>query len=154
MLSLVHVGLSVVCLIIGAVIFFRPKADEWHRRMGKVYALSMIGLNVAGLGIYHLTGHFNLFHFTAILNLALVLIGWFQVILRRRLRRWLYRHYVYMCWSYTALVAAAINESFVRISPLKELVRQAGNWVIIVTQVILILVAAIVIKRNQGRMVG
>lgn len=93
----------------------------------------MIGLNVAALPIHNLTGHFNLFHLTAILSLALVLTGWAQVLFRKHLRNWLYRHYTYMCWSYFALIAAAFNEGFVRLAPLKSLVRRNGNWVIIVT---------------------
>jgi hypothetical protein len=109
----------------------------------------MVLLNAAALGIYNLTGHFNLFHLTAILSLVLVLVGWSQVIYRKRLRRWLYRHYMYMCWSYVALVAAAFNEGFVRLSPLKAVVRRRGNWVIIATQVVLVCVSAWLINRSR-----
>jgi hypothetical protein len=109
----------------------------------------MVGLNAAALGIYNLTGHFNLFHFTAILSLVLVLVGWAQVIYRKRLQRWLYRHYTYMCWSYVALVAAAFNEGFVRLPPLKAVVSRCGNWVIIATQVVLICVSALLINGSR-----
>jgi hypothetical protein len=109
----------------------------------------MVVLNVAALGIYNLTGHFNLFHLTAILSLVLVLVGWSQIIYRKRLRRWLYRHYVYMCWSYVALVAAAFNEGFVRLPPLKAVVSRNGNWVIIATQVVLVCVSAWLINRKR-----
>ncbi|HEY6229123.1 MAG TPA: DUF2306 domain-containing protein [Verrucomicrobiae bacterium] len=153
MLSLIHVALSVVCLFVGAIIFFRPKGSKWHRRAGKIYSISMIVLNVAALGIFHLTGRLNLFHIMSILNLVLVGVGWAQIMFRRRLRNWVYRHYVYMSWSYVALVAAAINEGFVRLPPLKGIVRRNGNWVIIATQVVLIFVAAILINRNKERMV-
>jgi hypothetical protein len=94
----------------------------------------MLVLNAAALGIYHLTGHFNFFHVTAILSSFLVFTGWAQVIFRRRLDNWVYRHYMYMCWSYVALVAAAFNEAFVRLAPLKHLVELDGNWVILATQ--------------------
>ena len=154
MLSLIHVTLSVVCLFVGAIIFFRPKGSRWHRRAGKIYSISMIVLNAAVFGIFHLTGHVNLFHVMAILNLVFVAVGWAQIMFRQRLRNWVYRHYVYMCWSYVALVAAAINEGFVRLAPLKGIVRRNGNWVIIATQVVLVCVGAVLINRNKERMVS
>jgi uncharacterized membrane protein len=152
MVSLSHIVLSVISLVVGAFIFFTPKGTALHKRAGKIYSLAMIGVNACALAIYHLTGHFNLFHLTAILSLVLVVIGWAQVIFRRRLRNWLYRHYVYMCWSYMALVAAALNEGFVRLAPLKAIVRQDGNWVIIAAQAVLISSTAVLVKRNKQRM--
>lgn len=154
MLSLAHIVLSLVSLIVGAVVFFVPKGTRLHKSVGKVYSFAMIGLNAAALGIYHLTGHFNLFHITAILSLVLVMVGWMQVMFRRRWRKWLYRHYVYMSWSYVALVAAAFNESFVRVAPLKAIVRERGNWIIIATQAVLVAVAALLINANKKQMLG
>jgi uncharacterized membrane protein len=153
-LPFAHICLSVVSLIVGAFIFFQPKGTRAHKIAGKIYSFAMIGLNTSALAIYHLTGRFNLFHLTAILSLILVLVGWWQIIFRHRLRNWLYRHYVYMCWSFTGLVAAALNEGFVRLTLLKTVVHQRGNWVIIAAQGILISVAAILIKRNKQRMLA
>jgi uncharacterized membrane protein len=152
--ALIHVTLSIIGLILGAFVFLNPKGTRRHRRLGMLYSASMLGVNFTALGIYHLTGHFNFFHFTAFISLAMVVTGWTQVFLRRRLRNWLYRHYVYMCWSYVALIAAAFNEGFVRLPPLKSLVRNNGNWVIIVTQVILVSVAALFINRRQIEMMN
>lgn len=152
MIALVHVALSIIGLILGAFVFLNPKGTRRHRRLGMLYSVSMLGVNFTALSIYHLTGRFNLFHITALISLAMVVTGWTQVLLRRRLRNWLYRHYVYMCWSYVALIAAAFNEGFVRLPPLKSLVRNNGNWVIIVTQVILVSVAALLINRRKAEM--
>jgi uncharacterized membrane protein len=149
MIALVHIVLSVASLIIGAIVLLKPKGTASHRLAGKLYCISMIGLNLAALDIYHLTGHFNLFHLTAILSLVLVLTGWAQFLFRHRLRNWLNRHYDYMCWSYVALVAAAFNESFVRLSPLKALVRHTGNWVILATQAVLVCISALIITRKK-----
>src|SRR5689334_9453835 len=127
MLGHIHVALCIASLILGGVIFCSSKATRQHRWIGRLYALSMLAQNFAALGIYNLTGHFNLFHLTAILSLAMVLVGWSQVVFRRRLRNWLYRHYIYMSWSYVALIAAAFNEAFVRLPFLKVLVHAAGH---------------------------
>lgn len=154
MLSHAHIGLSVLGLVLGGFIFLNPKGTRLHRCAGMVYSLSMIGLNFTALGIYNLTGHFNFFHFTAILSLAMVLIGWAQPLFFRQSGKWLYRHYVYMCWSYVALVAAAFNEGFVRLALLKDIVHRAGNWVIIATQAALLCAAALLIGRQKKRVLS
>jgi uncharacterized membrane protein len=135
-------------------VFLANKATRQHRRIGTLYSLSMVALNGTALGIYELTGGFNLFHATALLSLAMVLVGWTQVLFRRQFRNWLYQHYLYMAWSYVALIAAAINEGFVRLSPLKAFVHQAGNWVIIASQAILIGCAALFINRAKPTMLA
>ena len=154
MLPLAHVTLAAVSLVLGAFVFLNTKGTWQHRCVGTLYCASMVGLDLAALGIYNLSGHFKFFHCTAILSLAIVLMGWSQVLFRRRLRNWLYRHYVYMCWSYVALVAASLNEGFVRLPPLKALVRRTGNWVIITTQVVLLCAAALLIKHKKARMLA
>jgi uncharacterized membrane protein len=138
MFSITHMALASASLVLGAFVLLDTKGTPRHRWMGRLYCFSMIGLNLAALGIYHLTGRFNLFHFTAILSLAMVLMGWAQVLLRHRLPNWLYRHYIYMCWSYVALVAATFNEGFVRLPPLKALAHHYGNWLILMTQAVLV----------------
>jgi hypothetical protein len=81
----------------------------------------MACLNGSALALYNLTGGFNVFHALAVFSLATVAAGVIQVLGRRRWRRWLWRHYQYMAWSYVGLLAATINEGFVRVSPLQPL---------------------------------
>jgi uncharacterized membrane protein len=150
--ALIHVASAVCGLVLGALVFVNTKGARAHRTLGILYSASMLVTNFTALGIYHLTGRFNLFHVTAFVSLAMVATGWAQVLLRHRLRNWLYRHYIYMCWSYVALVAAAFNEGFVRLTPLKSLVHNSGNWVIIATQVVLLSVAALLINRRKAEM--
>jgi uncharacterized membrane protein len=154
MLPFIHVTLSVVCLVLGAFVLLNSKGTRRHRWTGTLFCALMLLQNFAALGIYNLTGHFNFFHLTAFLSIAMVVMGWAQVLFRRRLRNWLYRHYIYMCWSYVALVAAAFNEGFVRLPPLKALVGRTGNWLIIATQVILLSIAALLINRSKPKMLA
>jgi uncharacterized membrane protein len=147
-----HETFAICGLILGAVVFLNPKGTGRHRWLGALYSASMLGVNLTALSIYHLTGHFNFFHVTALISLAMVMTGWSQVLLRHRLRNWLYRHYIYMCWSYIALVAAAFNEGFVRLAPLKTIARSSGNWAIVATQVALLSAAALVINRRKPEM--
>lgn len=92
MLSLVHTVCGAACLVLGAYIIFNVKGTRLHRIAGTAYVLAMIALNLTALCIYRLTGRFNLFHVFAILSLAMVLIGWAQVVFRRHFHNWFYRH--------------------------------------------------------------
>jgi uncharacterized membrane protein len=154
MLGRLHVAFCLLSLCLGICILFSPKATRQHRWLGIAYCCSMLVLNLTALGIYNLTGHFNFFHFTALLSLSMVIIGWAQVRFRHRWRNWLYRHYTYMCWSYVALLAAAVNEGFVRLPPLKALIRRNGNWLIIVTQLLLLAAAALIINHHKLRLLA
>jgi len=151
-LSFIHVVCGTACLGLGAIVFFNVKATRWHRTVGTAYVLAMVAVNVTALCIYHLTGSFNLFHLFAVLSLLMVLIGWSQVVFRRYLRRWFYRHYTYMCWSYAGLVAATSNEAFVRVPLLKALVQRTGNWLILATQVLILGLCAILLRHHQIRL--
>jgi uncharacterized membrane protein len=151
-LALVHTVCGGSCLLLGAFIFLNLKGTSLHRTVGTTYVLAMIALNVTALCIYHLTGRFNLFHLFALLSLAMVLIGWSQVVFRRRFQRWFYRHYTYMCWSYAGLVAATSNEAFVRVPALRRIVQRTGNWLILATQLVILGLCAFLLSRNNTRL--
>jgi uncharacterized membrane protein len=97
------------------VILFRAKATKSHIWLGRAYLACMICVNVFGLAVYDLTGGLNVFHLLAILNLTIIWVAILHIVLRRRMRRWLWRHYQYMSWSYVGLLAGAVNEAIVRI---------------------------------------
>jgi hypothetical protein len=86
----------------------------------------MVCLNGSALALYNLTGGFNTFHALALISLATVAGGVVQVLGRRRWRKWMWRHYQYMTWSYVALVAATCNEAFVRVPLLQRLAGRAN----------------------------
>jgi uncharacterized membrane protein len=152
MLAVFHTLCGTACLVLGAIVLLNTKATRLHRYLGTTYVLAMVAVNVTALCIYHLTGHVNLFHLFAILSLLMVLIGWSQVLFRRRFRRWLYRHYTYMSWSYAGLVAATANEAFVRVPALKGLVQRTGNWIILATQCVILGYCAFLLSRNKNRL--
>lgn len=147
-----HTVCGIICLVVGGIIFSATKATRKHRALGNIYVVTMLLLNVTALCIYRLTGHFNLFHLFALGSLVMVLVGWSQVFFRRHFKRWFYRHYMYMCWSYGGLVAATSNEAFVRVPALKTIVHRTGNWVILATQVLILGGCAILLRRNKTRL--
>jgi uncharacterized membrane protein len=120
MIGAVHVSLGVMSLLFGAWIFLAAKGTRTHVRLGWVYVACIAGLNASALGIYHLTGRPNLFHGLAVASLAMTGIGIAQPLRRRQSRKWLWRHYQYMCWSYVGLLAATVNEAAVRLPVLRQ----------------------------------
>lgn len=81
----VHLLFAIAALASGLFIVLRRKGTRTHRRVGRVYALSMIGLNVTALMIYRLTGTFGPFHVAALVSL-LTIVGGVLPALRRRPR--------------------------------------------------------------------
>jgi hypothetical protein len=73
----------------------------------------MLMTNISALMIYHLTGHFGLFHVFALLSLFYTLVGLAMPVLRRP--GWLNAHVQWMSWSYLSLLAAALNELAIRL---------------------------------------
>jgi uncharacterized membrane protein len=111
----------VLALVLGGWIFLVRKGTRAHAWAGWGYVASMACLNGTALALYNLTGTFNTFHALALFSLAVVAAGVLQVLRRRRWRRWLWRHYQYMTWSYVGLLAAVVNEGFVRLPALRQL---------------------------------
>ena len=107
-------------MALGGCIFLARKGTWAHVRAGWGYVVSMACLNGTALALYNLTGGFNTFHALALFSLATVAAGVAQVLGRRRWRKWMWRHYQYMAWSYVGLLAATCNEAFVRIPPLQR----------------------------------
>jgi uncharacterized membrane protein len=108
-----HLVSALVALAAGAWVVFTRKGTRTHRRIGWVYAGSMLLVNVTALLIYKLTGVFGPFHVAALVSLAGLVAG-VDAARRRSTFNWLERHYFFMSYSYLGLVAAAIAETATR----------------------------------------
>jgi uncharacterized membrane protein len=150
-LGLFHVTCGILSLFLGAIIFLTIKGTRAHVRVGWAYVGSMLCLNGSALAIYHLTGRFNLFHVLAIFSLVTLIIGLLQALNRRGWRKWLWRHYQYMVWSYVGLLAATCNEAFVRVPVLRDLTTATGAWLPLLAMSGLVSISAAVIFALQGR---
>ena len=113
MFGFFHAACGAASLLLGALIFAMRKGTRRHVWVGRAYVAAMTAVNLSSLWIYNLTGGPNVFHALAAGSLAMVAVGWVQVLRRRG--RWLWRHYQYMAWSYVGLLAATTNEAFVRL---------------------------------------
>jgi hypothetical protein len=114
----------------------------------------MACLNGSAFGLYNLTGGFNTFHALAVVNLATVAVGVAQALGRRRWRRWMWRHYQYMAWSYVGLLAATCNEAFVRVPPLQRLAAGTAGPLPLLVMAALVAVSGAVIFAMQRRVLA
>ena len=114
-LGQVHFAASLLALAAGGWVMARPKGTARHRRVGWLYAASMLTLNATALLIYRLTGAFGPFHAAALVSLATLVAGIIPARRRRPAGAWLERHYFFMAYSYLGLVAAAVAETATRL---------------------------------------
>ena len=152
-IGIAHAIAATAALVSGAWVLVTPKGTSAHRRVGWVYVASMVWVNISALTIRHLTGRYNFFHVLAAVSLTMVVGGVAQSVYRARLRRWLWRHYQYMSWSYAGLVAGAANEACVRLPGLREYSASTGNRLAVLGSAVVIGVAAALILANQRRLV-
>jgi uncharacterized membrane protein len=112
-MGLLHVVFALASLLTGTLVLLRRKGNATHRRLGRAYLFSMLGLNLTALLNYELFGFFGPFHWMALISLASVLGGYLTV--RRKRPGWKHAHAYFMTGSYVGLVAATVAEIASRI---------------------------------------
>ncbi|MFI5235275.1 MAG: hypothetical protein ACHQXA_06135 [Gemmatimonadales bacterium] len=130
--GIAHTAFALGALGLGGWGLWNPKGTELHRLIGMLYVLSLFSVNAIALTIYRGDGSFGVFHLLAIVNLAILLVGFGAAFLRRPRGAWLPYHYYFMGWSYVGLCAAAGAEIGVRL-PGVSLALGAGIPTIVVT---------------------
>lgn len=109
-----HLIVSILALVFGTWVLITPKGTRAHRRIGYVYAVSMILLIVTAFLIYRLFGRFGVFHVAAIAS-AVTLAGGMIPAFLRKPKNWLDLHFSFMYWSVFGLYAAFVAEMAVRL---------------------------------------
>lgn len=110
-----HFAFAIIALLSGTSVLSFKKGTSLHKKIGYVYALSMLLLNVSALMIYRLFDGFGIFHYAAILSLATVIGGMVPALLRRPINSWFYLHFSLMYWSVMGLYAAFASEILTRV---------------------------------------
>ena len=112
-LAATHLTSAVMALVLGLSVFPATKGTSFHRMMGAGYVVAMLAVNVTALGMYRLTGSFNMFHFFALVSLVAIAAGLWPLVQRKE--GWLRAHYRPMVGSYFGLWAAAVAEATTRL---------------------------------------
>ena len=114
----IHTLLASVGIVVGAEQVLRTRRDKLHRWFGYVYVVAMVAADVSILTVYRFNGHFNVFHVGAIANLLCIAMALRPMLVRPRPPQWKLTHYMWICWSYVGLLAAALTEFIIRTQPL------------------------------------
>ncbi len=114
----VHTALSSAGIVLGAEQLLRTRRDRLHRWFGYAYVACMLSADTAILTVYKFNGHFNAFHVGALANMLCIGMALQPMLARPRPLQWKARHYMWICWSYVGLWAAALTELLVRTQPL------------------------------------
>lgn len=110
MIEQIHIILGFLSLISGSLVMLQKKGNRKHRLIGRLYVISMLGLNLTSLGIYKLYDGWGFFHWMAIASLIPILAGYIAILYRN-----INAHYYFMSWSYIGLLCATISEIFVHV---------------------------------------
>jgi uncharacterized membrane protein len=120
-----HGVACLVALAAGAYGFTTRKGSARHILTGRVYLISMIALNVSALGIYRL-GVFFFPHVLAIVTLVVIAISWAAVRAHWPRPLWKHVHLSGMIASYYLLIGGGVNEVFLRINAMRDILNEQG----------------------------
>ena len=112
--GMVHLITSFMAIGAGGWVMVIPKGTRWHRTLGHVYAMSMVGVVASALVIYDMTGSFGPFHVAAVIAAVTLFFGLYTVLARRPKKEWITAHAIWMSWSYIGLIAALVAETATR----------------------------------------
>src|SRR5213595_2747609 len=108
--GLIHTIAASLAILIGTVVFLRPKGGTVHRVLGYGYSLCMLTVIVTSFAIYRLTGRFNFLHGAAIASSISVGFGFGHAFSRKPKNSWYGWHFYWMSWSFIGLLAAFVAE--------------------------------------------
>lgn len=139
-----HFTTSVMAMITGLVVIFNPKGTIFHKRVGYVYVVSMLALNISSFFIVNF-GRFSLFHFFAIVSLASIFGGMFPTLQKKK--NWLGYHYYFMSWSVVGLYCAFWSEVGTRfVGNMKEF-----WWMVLSATVLTAMIGGIIINKQAKK---
>lgn len=116
-LGTAHIGVAVVAILLGVLVFARPKGTRQHRLYGRLYLAGMIFVNLFALSIHDDSkGALGPFHYLAILSLLTIAAGAFTAFKARSAKSWALPHAYFMAWSFAGLLAAALGQLAVTLS--------------------------------------
>lgn len=112
--GLVHFIIAMIAMVSGTMILVLPKGTPVHRRIGRIYGLSMLVVLGTSFTMYRLFGTWGIFHWTAVISGLTLLAGMIPILLRRPAGQYRSLHFSFMYWSVMGVYAAFVSETLVR----------------------------------------
>jgi uncharacterized membrane protein len=136
-----HVVAAVSALLAGAAVLRWPKGTRTHRRIGTVYVLALVLVNVAAL-LLHREDMFGVFHALAVASLVTIAVGLSPMLRGKRSEPVIATHAYCMTWSYAGLVAAGCGQLAVAVG------QDLGAWIVPVVIGTMLCISGVVIFRR------
>jgi len=109
-----HFLCSLIGMLSGAFVLFRVKGTTFHKKIGYVFVLALIGVNLSALFIYDFKkGSISVFHFLIPVSLFFLSFGIIPMLGKRKPNA-VNRHIIGMNGAVLGLWAAGATEFFVR----------------------------------------
>lgn len=131
-LGWLHTLACFLALAAGAYGFTTRKGSPQHILTGRIYMISMLVLNISALFIYRL-GVFFFPHMLAVITLVLIVVGWLSARTHWPRPIWRYVHLSCMIGSYYMLIGGGVNEVFLRVYAMRDLLNSQGEIMLALT---------------------
>lgn len=118
MLGTTHIALAIASLALGAVVLVQKKGGKKHRKLGYLYSVALLSVNLSALLVYEDSGRPGPFHVLSLISLATLNAGFVPAFLRKPRNAWVSLHAYFMSWSYVGLVAAGVAQMVTKLSHL------------------------------------
>lgn len=109
-----HTVMSLIALITGTIVLTKTKGTAAHKRVGRIYAISMLMVCITAFMIYRLHNAFGILHFFAIISTVTLILGMLPMYLKTH-KKPIIVHLSYMYWSVIGLYCAFAAEVFTRL---------------------------------------
>jgi uncharacterized membrane protein len=142
-----HIAAAVSALLAGAAVLLSPKGTRTHRRMGTIYVIALVLVDVAALAL-HRESTFGVFHALAVTSLVTISVGLLPLLLGKWSPPVIATHAYCMTWSYAGLVAAGCGQLAVAIG------LDSPAWVVPAVIATVLTVSGIIIFGRVPSIVG
>lgn len=141
----IHLFFAIVSMITGIIVILNIKGTVFHKRVGYVYVINMLLLNISSFFISNFNG-FSIFHFFAIVSLLTIFAGMYAVL--KKTKSWIYKHYYYMAWSVVGLYCAFWSEVGTRF------VNNVQDfwWAVVIATFLTAFIGARIINKNAKKL--
>jgi uncharacterized membrane protein len=149
-LGWVHLIASLAALAAALVMLAAPKGTPAHKRRGRIYVALILVTSVTALGIYRL-GVFFFPHWFAIASLVTTAIAFAAVRFKMPATGRVHVHLTFMPASVYILVGGGVNEVFLRVHFLRQLVPNLNSPVVGMTHLAVMVIFAVLIVYFNAR---
>ena len=150
--GLIHLISSIIALVTGLLVLTTTKGTTRHKKIGYIYVVSMVVLNLTAFMIYRLFGKFAIFHWFAVLSCLTLIAGMYPV-LTKKSKNYLLTHFNFMYWSVVGLYCAFCAEIVTRIPFLYDLPNKRQLFGILtgVSIFIVMIIATIIFSKMKPK---